>query len=125
MSVPMESPKSFITEPRLIRKILARLGEINSPPASARPSAPDRRGDDVLRGLNERHVQERRQPVARLDLGAVPSVFWRFTEQAAKRLLFVGAEHEGPPDREPRSFPSNSQCRRWDLNPHALAGNGF
>ena len=27
---------------------------------------------DVLRGLNERHVQERRQPAARLDLGAGP-----------------------------------------------------
>jgi hypothetical protein len=28
--------------------------------------------DDVLRGLNERHVQERRQPAARLDLGTGP-----------------------------------------------------
>ncbi|MFM1904076.1 MAG: hypothetical protein RLZZ440_1976 [Planctomycetota bacterium] len=33
--------------------------------------------------------------------------------------------HAAEPDRELRCFPSKVQCRRWDLNPHALAGNGF
>jgi hypothetical protein len=49
----------------------------------------------------------------------------RCTEQGASQSTPSGGEHEGPHDREPLSFPSNTQCRRWDLNPHALAGNGF
>jgi hypothetical protein len=32
---------------------------------------------------------------------------------------------QSPPARERRSCPVFLQCRRWDLNPHALAGNGF
>ncbi len=39
--------------------------------------AEDSHGDDVLGGLNERDVQERRQPTARLDLGPGPvGVVW-------------------------------------------------
>ena len=32
----------------------------------------DSHGDDVMRGLNEENVQERREPTARLDLGPGP-----------------------------------------------------
>jgi len=37
----------------------------------------DSHGYDILRSLNQRHVQERRQPAARLDLGSGPvGVVW-------------------------------------------------
>jgi hypothetical protein len=57
-------------------------------------------GHDVLRGLNERHVQARRQPAARLDLSHGPSP-WRRMARKQKALRF-----SKPPscwkDSEPR-----------------------
>ncbi len=45
----------------------------------------------------------------------------QFTQQRFKEVQL----RAGPPDREPHCFPLNLQCRRWESNPHALAGNGF
>jgi len=107
-------PRSWSSRCLLVTGIHSRPIRRQAPTGSPLPQAldlvasSDSHGHDVLRGLNERDIEQRSEPAARLDLGADP----------------VGVIRPGPPtDLLPRRLRRQVQLeKRPHQSPPAASG---